>query len=88
MKRQIKNVWPYIKTYDNLKLRYERVRIQIPSIIQSNSSQDKIISISNKGDPETKNGVSEDTEYYKKLAYTIISEYLELKSNIIKSMIH
>tara|TARA_X000000950_G_C13903620_1_gene655889 strand:+ start:615 stop:2597 length:1983 start_codon:yes stop_codon:yes gene_type:complete len=84
-KDKLKNVWPYIKnSYDNLKLRYERFRTQIPAIIQSKDSKDKIISISNKGVPETKNGVSENTEYYKNLAYTIISEYLELNSKIIK----
>ena len=43
----------------------------------------RLFQLTHKGDPETKDGVSEDTEYYKKLAYTIISEYLELKSNII-----
>ena len=54
----------------------KELELQIPEILQSNSSQDNvIISISNNGKDfgSPKNGVSTDTAYYKKIAYTIIS---------------
>lgn len=85
---KLKNVWPHIKEfYDYLKYRYKSLRISIPEILQSKDSSNVIISISDNGKAfgSPKDGVATDTAYYKKLAYTIISEYLGLSpSSIIK----
>ncbi len=81
-KVKLKNVWPHIKVfYDSLKNRYKSYRIPIPEYLQTADLGDVIISISDNGKAFglPKGGVtSGNTAYYKKLAYTIISEYLRL----------
>ena len=79
----LKNVWPHIKgQYEELKKRYEDFpTLTVPDYLQT-ADNERIILIDDNGAPGLpKDGVDTfngSTAYYKKLAYTIISENLSL----------
>tara|TARA_Y100000741_G_scaffold165943_1_gene125483 strand:- start:3023 stop:5053 length:2031 start_codon:yes stop_codon:yes gene_type:complete len=89
-KVKLKNVWPHIKgTYDYLKYQYKsNPKLTVPEYLQTADLGDVIISISDNGKAfglPKGDVTSGNTAYYKKIAYTIISENLGLSpSSIIK----